>query len=305
MSSTIKAVTSVAAGQAAATGLVSAKVAALTEGVLRTMLLTKLKVATAVLLVLGIAFSGIGSLTYIATAKQGQAVTPPAEVAMAQALPNPSTQVLAAPEADKFEDLVQFNYGGGIVSGTGIKDKGGFTVVTLEAVPTAPTSTKLSVSFAVKEDEQRTASDFRVIAVDANGKQKEADVENKASAGGNGATIITLVSEFSLSSDKIDSLVVQQAVKPPAEDAKVQVPPKDDVSARTLPDLKVGVRVIFGTHSKEKFGWNYLNDNKTPVVVRVKGNWVLLKGIEPQGFTGVGECWINFDTVAWYMVVPK
>jgi RNA polymerase sigma factor (sigma-70 family) len=167
MTSTIKAVTSVAAGQAAATGLVSAKVVALTEGVLRTMLLTKLKVATAVLLVLGIVCYGIGTLTHTATAQQAQ------------------------------------------------------------------------------------------------------------------------------------------AEKPPAEDAKAQAPPKDDVSAQTPPDLKEGVRVIFGTHSKEQFGWNYVNDNKTPVVVRVKANWVLLKGIEPQGFTGVGECWINFDTVAWYMVVPK
>jgi RNA polymerase sigma factor (sigma-70 family) len=167
MTSTIKAVTSVAAGQAAATGLVSAKVVALTEGVLRTMWLTKLKVATAVLLVLGIACYGIGTLTHTAKAQQAQ------------------------------------------------------------------------------------------------------------------------------------------AVNPPAEEAKVQAPPKEDVSARTPPDLKEGVRVVFGTHSKEQFGWNYLNDNKTPVVVRVKGNWVLLKGIEPQGYTGVGECWINFDTVAWYMVVPK
>jgi RNA polymerase sigma factor (sigma-70 family) len=44
MSSTIKAVTLVAAGQAAAARLVSAKVAALTEGVLKSMLLPKLKV---------------------------------------------------------------------------------------------------------------------------------------------------------------------------------------------------------------------------------------------------------------------
>jgi RNA polymerase sigma factor (sigma-70 family) len=167
MTSTIKAVASVAAGQTAVTGLVSAQVVALTEGVLRTMLLTKLKVKAAVLLVLGIAFCGIGSLIYTAKAQQGQ------------------------------------------------------------------------------------------------------------------------------------------PVKGQAEDAKAQVPPKDDVSARTPPDLKEGVRVVFATHSKEKFGWNYLNDNKSPVVVRVKGNWVLLKGIEPEGYTGVGECWINFDTVAWYMVVPK
>jgi RNA polymerase sigma factor (sigma-70 family) len=48
---TVKAAVLLAAGQAAPAGLVSAKVAALTEGVLKTMLLTKLKIATAVLLV--------------------------------------------------------------------------------------------------------------------------------------------------------------------------------------------------------------------------------------------------------------
>ena len=168
ITSTIKAVTSVAAGQVATIGLVSAQVVALTEGVLRTMLLTKLRVATAVLLVLGIAFCGIGSLTYSAKAQQGQ------------------------------------------------------------------------------------------------------------------------------------------PVKGQAEDAKAQVPPKDDVSARTPPDLKEGVQICFDTRPNEqKFR---LTDNKLgdwPVVVRVKGNWVLLKGIEPEGYTGVGECWINFDTVGWYTVKPK
>ncbi|HEV3236838.1 MAG TPA: sigma-70 family RNA polymerase sigma factor [Gemmataceae bacterium] len=166
MASTIKAVISVAAGQATATGLVSAKVVALTEGVLRTMLLTKLKVATAVLLGLGIACYGFSSLTYPASAQQGQ------------------------------------------------------------------------------------------------------------------------------------------AVKPPAEETKAHVSQKDDTSARTPPDLNEGVQIIFGKSSKEQqFGWT--DNSKAPVVVRVKGNWVLLKGIEPPGFTAVGECWINFDTVSWYMVVPK
>ena len=51
MLATVKAATAVAAGQAAA-GVVSVKVAALTEGVLRTMLLTKLKIATTLLLIL-------------------------------------------------------------------------------------------------------------------------------------------------------------------------------------------------------------------------------------------------------------
>ena len=54
VSSTIKAAGLFAAGQAAATGVIPLKVAALTEGVLKTMLLTKLKTAMVVLLVVGI-----------------------------------------------------------------------------------------------------------------------------------------------------------------------------------------------------------------------------------------------------------
>jgi RNA polymerase sigma factor (sigma-70 family) len=60
VSATIRAAGLLAAGQAAATGVISVKVAALTEGVLRAMLLTKLKTAVTVLLVLGIvAFGGV------------------------------------------------------------------------------------------------------------------------------------------------------------------------------------------------------------------------------------------------------
>jgi hypothetical protein len=51
VSSTIKAASLVAAEQTAAVGLISAKAAALTEGVLQTMLLSKIKFATAVVLV--------------------------------------------------------------------------------------------------------------------------------------------------------------------------------------------------------------------------------------------------------------
>ncbi len=58
MTSTIKAVTSVAAGQAARTSAISASVAALTEGMVKTMLLTKLKIATGVLLALTVSTTG-------------------------------------------------------------------------------------------------------------------------------------------------------------------------------------------------------------------------------------------------------
>src|SRR5262249_37217186 len=59
--STVKAAILLAAGQAAPAGLVSAKVAALTEGVLKAMLLTKLKIATAALLV-GVLGGGVAML---------------------------------------------------------------------------------------------------------------------------------------------------------------------------------------------------------------------------------------------------
>jgi hypothetical protein len=57
--STIRAANLFAAGQAA--GVISVKVAALTEGVLKSMLLTKLKIATAMLLVLAVAVAGVGA----------------------------------------------------------------------------------------------------------------------------------------------------------------------------------------------------------------------------------------------------
>jgi RNA polymerase sigma factor (sigma-70 family) len=64
LSSTINAASLLAAGQGAATGVISAKVAALAEGVARTMLVTKLKIATAVLLVLSAAGLGATGLLY-------------------------------------------------------------------------------------------------------------------------------------------------------------------------------------------------------------------------------------------------
>src|SRR5262245_15697565 len=82
----------------------------------------------------------------------------------------------SAPPADKYEDLAEFHFAGGGVSGTGIRDTGGFTVVTVQA---DKTRTKLSVSFAFKEEEKRTADDFRIVAVDAAGKRHEAQAESR------------------------------------------------------------------------------------------------------------------------------
>ena len=72
ISSTIKAASKFAAGQAAGAGAgaISVKVATLTEGVLKAMLLTKLKVAFAIVLVLGFVATEAGILTRHTAAAQ-------------------------------------------------------------------------------------------------------------------------------------------------------------------------------------------------------------------------------------------
>jgi hypothetical protein len=60
VSSTMKAATLFAAGKAAATGVVSAKVVAITEGVMKMMLLSKLKIATTGMLMLGVVATTVG-----------------------------------------------------------------------------------------------------------------------------------------------------------------------------------------------------------------------------------------------------
>ena len=61
--STIKAASLLAAGKAAAAGAISVKVAALTEGVMKAMLFTKLRAALAVVLILGVVATGAITLT--------------------------------------------------------------------------------------------------------------------------------------------------------------------------------------------------------------------------------------------------
>ncbi len=58
VSSTIRAVTSIAAGRAASAGVVSAPVAALTEGMVKAMFLSKVKIATGIVLALTVSMAG-------------------------------------------------------------------------------------------------------------------------------------------------------------------------------------------------------------------------------------------------------
>jgi RNA polymerase sigma factor (sigma-70 family) len=69
--STVQAAAAFAAGQALAVGVVPAHVAVLTEGVLKSMLLTKLKVATAVALVVAALGAGAGEFAYRTQAAEG------------------------------------------------------------------------------------------------------------------------------------------------------------------------------------------------------------------------------------------
>ena len=64
VASTIKAVSLLAASKAAATGVIPAKVAALTEGMVKTMFVTKIKSVLAVALVVAVLASGMAGLIY-------------------------------------------------------------------------------------------------------------------------------------------------------------------------------------------------------------------------------------------------
>jgi hypothetical protein len=111
--STIEAATGVAAVQAAASGLVSSQVAALTRGVLKAMLMSRLKVAAAVLLSVGVVAGVAGALghrvlaqtpaapapTFAATAVELEAEHKP------EAAPEPPAVERAAPDRAKQDKL--------------------------------------------------------------------------------------------------------------------------------------------------------------------------------------------------------
>jgi RNA polymerase sigma factor (sigma-70 family) len=77
-SATIKAASLYAAGQAAAAGVISARAAQLAEGVLKTMLLTKLKIAMALLVLAAVAVLGVGAAALSQQGPAGKPADPPA-----------------------------------------------------------------------------------------------------------------------------------------------------------------------------------------------------------------------------------
>jgi RNA polymerase sigma factor (sigma-70 family) len=85
---TVRAATLLAAGQAAAPGVISARVAAVTKGVLKSMFLTKLKIGMAVLLAAGVLAVGAGAALFHARAAEP---TEPGNGAPLPAAPAPAT----------------------------------------------------------------------------------------------------------------------------------------------------------------------------------------------------------------------
>jgi RNA polymerase sigma factor (sigma-70 family) len=99
---TIKAATLFAAGQAASAGATSAGAVALAEGVLRTMLLTKLKIATAMLLAVAVLVTSTAALTHVLaspTDREGAAPAEPVPPAARQDPPPPGIAAVAQDQA--------------------------------------------------------------------------------------------------------------------------------------------------------------------------------------------------------------
>jgi RNA polymerase sigma factor (sigma-70 family) len=91
--STVKAASLLAAGRALTSGLVSAKVAALTEGVLKAMLLNKLKIPIA-LLAIGVVGTGLGGVSFRAAATDDPVTQSDRRVAQEEVNRSPVVQPL-------------------------------------------------------------------------------------------------------------------------------------------------------------------------------------------------------------------
>jgi RNA polymerase sigma factor (sigma-70 family) len=101
--STVKAASALAAGQAATAGVVSAKVAALTEGVLKMMLFTKLRVTCAALLAAAVLGTGFGLLSLQGQAADGKGRAgerPPAPQPRLLAVQDPPARAAAGQPPD-------------------------------------------------------------------------------------------------------------------------------------------------------------------------------------------------------------
>jgi RNA polymerase sigma factor (sigma-70 family) len=178
VSSTIKAVTLVAAGQTAS-GVISAKVVALTEGVLKTMFLKQLKAVTAVLLVLGtvLAYGGGRLFTlYSAAAQHCQAPKLPTDHQNGE---NPGTSKADPPPAQKESVSLPHSYAPAPVQALVSLKEGQLNVRTLAVDFVTPVTKVVDgqnvTSYVVTEKVMITNYDLKDVKIsDMKGKRIDA-----------------------------------------------------------------------------------------------------------------------------------
>src|SRR6266851_204758 len=129
VSSTVQAAALVAAGHAAA-GVVSAPVAALTEGVMKAMLMTKLKIATAVVLAVGLLGVGFGLYqTQAAAAPDGKKEVGKESVVGAPAVGAPAKEEEKTDDDAKDDEKINLPKGAAPIQVLASLDKDGKLVV--------------------------------------------------------------------------------------------------------------------------------------------------------------------------------
>lgn len=189
VTSTAKAASVFAAGQVAPAGVVSAKVVALTKGVLNTMLLTKLKIATAVVLMVGLLGGGASVLAPALWGK-GQAramdATPGEPQVKEQGNPEPREKAARGSQPDELRPLIDkvIKAHGGEAKLNQVK---AFTLKTKHTGPDggAPYTETLHVELPdkyrlEKEAERQGVTDKTIFAMNGDKLWRKQDNESEA-----------------------------------------------------------------------------------------------------------------------------
>lgn len=244
--STIKAATLFAAGKAAAAGVISANVAVLAEGVLKAMLVTKLKIATAVLVAVSVLGSGAGVLTHRALAgppaaavAQKAAAGEPApadEQSGKKGEPAPAGEKKTAPGPKKggpVGTLAAVDVGKQVITLTLGKKGGGTQEKTFEVARDAEVlldgkGAKLSDLKPGYQVALGLSDDQKAVHVRAGGPSLPGEVKAVDAAKG---TIVVAVATSTGAQDKTFSL---------AKDVKLALPAKKNA---TLADVEAGTRI--------------------------------------------------------------
>jgi RNA polymerase sigma factor (sigma-70 family) len=170
--STVEAAALVAAGQAAA---VATPVAALTEGVLKAMLLTKLKLVTVVLLAVGIAGTGAGVCLHEALAAGQEKAAKPADPAKEKQgdVVNRSSDAGTVKQLDPAAKTITITKTFAILSDGSIRETALSTTGRVLAEPTAMTLKVVLATASGQEAKHQLAPNVRVVIDGRDGKLDE------------------------------------------------------------------------------------------------------------------------------------